>query len=179
MNHTDPLLNTMKQRRRRLLNRQGYRSLFLRLLFFVFAAWLLFTQVFLLMRVKGNDMFPAVKDGDVVFAFRLQQKYIKDDIVVYEMDGEQRVGRLAADAGDRVAMDDSGTLLVNGAVQTGEILYPTYAREGEEGEFFVPENHVYLLGDHRTQAQDSRDHGPIPKEEIKGKIITLLRRRGL
>ena len=36
-----------------------------------------------------------------------------------------------------------------------------------------------LLGDYRTQSEDSRDFGPVPLEDVQAKVITLLRRRSL
>ena len=75
--------------------------------------------------------------------------------------------------------DDTGILLVNGTAQGGEILYPTYALEGIEYPFRVPENCLFVLGDYRTQATDSRALGPIPLEDVQGKVLTILRRRGL
>ena len=124
-------------------------------------------------------MFPAVKDGDLVIVFRIQQEYAKNDVVVYTVDGETHIGRIVARATDTVMLDDSGRLLVNGTNQTGEILYPTYAKEGLTYPYLVPEDHLFLLGDYRTQTEDSRDFGPIPMEDIQGKVITILRRRGL
>ena len=38
---------------------------------------------------------------------------------------------------------------------------------------------MFLLGDYRTQTLDSRDFGAISMENVEGKVITLLRRRGL
>lgn len=166
-------------RRNRALDRQGYGSLLLRLLFLALAAWVLFSQVFLLCQVRGNAMFPAVKDGDLVIAFRIQREYAKNDVVVYSAEGETHIGRIAARAGDVVTLDDSGKLLVNGTNQSGEILYPTYAKEGITYPYQVPEGHIFVLGDYRTQTEDSRDFGPIPMDKIRGKVITLLRRRGL
>ena len=43
----------------------------------------------------------------------------------------------------------------------------------------VPEGSVYVLGDYRTNTQDSRDFGAIPIKSVQGKVITILRRRGL
>lgn len=166
-------------RRNRALDQQGYWSLLLRILFLVLAGWFMFTQVFLITQVSGNAMFPAVKDGDLVIAFRLQQEYAKNDVVVYTADGEPHIGRIAARATDVVTLDESGTLLVNGTAQSGEIMYPTYAKEGMEYPYKVPEGQVFILGDYRTQTEDSRDFGPIPMENVQGKVITILRRRGL
>lgn len=124
-------------------------------------------------------MFPAMKDGDLIIAYRLQQDYAKNDVVVYEVNGEQKVGRIVARGTDVVTLDDSGTLLVNGTVQTGDILYPTYAKEGIKYPHKVAEGHVFVLGDYRTNAEDSRDYGTVSESSVKGKIITILRRRGL
>ena len=124
-------------------------------------------------------MFPAIKDGDVVLVFRLHQAYLKDDVVAYSLDSTRHIGRIVALESDVVTMDDSGIIRVNGTVQSGEIIYPTYAKEGLIYPYRVPEGHIFVLGDHRAHAIDSRDFGPVPIEQVEGKIITLLRRRGL
>ena len=175
----DSISDIITRRQRRAVTRTGYISLTARILFLVVVVWLLLTQVFLIARSQGNDMFPSVKDGDVILAFRIQQTYFKNDLVVYQQDGKRQLGRIIASQGDIVALDDSGTFRVNGTVQTGEIIYPTYAKEGLIYPYRVPEGHVFLLGDNRPQAIDSRDFGPVPMTQVEGKVITLLRRRGL
>ena len=155
------------------------RSLAVRLAVFAAVLWVLLTQVYLVTQASGSEMFPAVKDGDLVIAFRLQGDYAKDDVVVYTVDGQRRVGRVVARETDVITLDDSGTLLVNGTVQSGEILYPSYAKEGITYPYTVPEGHVFILGDYRTQTEDSRDHGPIPMEDVEAKVITILRRQGI
>ena len=169
----------IKKRRDKLALKEGYIGLLLRIVLLASIGVLLFTQVFLIARVKGNEMFPAVKDGDLVLAFRLQQNYEKNDLISYKNDGRRRIGRVIAQENDSVKMDDSGQLLVNAAIQSGEIMYPSYPRDTLEYPYEVPEGHVFILGDYRTQAKDSRDFGAIPKKEIEGKVITILRRRGL
>lgn len=143
------------------------------------AGVILFTKIFLVTQTSGNDMFPAVKDGDLVIAFRLQKNYSKNDVVVYTVDAKQYIGRIAASAGDVVTLGDSGSMLVNGTTQNGEIMYPTYALPELEYPYEVPENNLFILGDYRTQATDSRTFGSIPLEAVEGKVITILRRRGL
>ena len=104
---------------------------------------------------------------------------MKNDVVVYTAQGTAHIGRIAARAGDVVTLDDSGTLLVNGTAQSGEILYPTYPGEALTYPYSVPQGQVFILGDYRTQAQDSRSFGPVPLTQIQAKVITILRRRGL
>jgi signal peptidase I len=169
----------IRGRRYKLAIRKGYISLLWRIVLLALVGYLLFTQVFIITQASGNAMFPAVKDGDLIIGFRLQQRYIKNDVVVYKANGNQYIGRIAARETDVVAMDESGTLLVNGTTQGGEILYQTYAKEGIGYPYTVPEGHIFILGDYRTQAQDSRDFGSISLDDVEGKVITILRRRGL
>lgn len=166
-------------RRNRLAVREGYISLLGRVVFIAAAAWLLFSQVFLLMQARGTDMFPAVKDGDLMVGYRLQREYEKNDVVVYVRDGKYCVGRIIGRQGDNITLDDTGTLLVNGTAQAGEIMYPTYAKDEVKYPYTVPEGMVFILGDYRTQAVDSRDFGAVEQKDVQAKIITILRRRSL
>jgi signal peptidase I len=169
----------IKKRRNRAALWEESINLLLRIIMIVVIGYLIFTQVFLLARVKGNEMFPALKDGDLIVGFRLQKSYEKNDIVSYKVDGVRKLGRYMAREKDVITMDESGTLRINGTIQSGEILYPTYAKDGIDYPYQVPEDHVFILGDFRTQTLDSRDYGAIPMDDIEGKVITLLRRRGL
>lgn len=169
----------IRARRIALNTKEGYQKLFCRIVVLALAVYLIFTQVFLITQNHGLGMFPAMKDGDLIIAFRLQQEYAKNDVIVCEADGKQQVARILARENDVVTMDDSGTLWINGTVQSGDILYPTYAKEGIEYPYRVQEGQVFVLGDYRTNTEDSRDYGPVPMKNVKGKIITILRRRGL
>lgn len=167
------------RRQRDAVTRNGYISLLGRILVIAIAGWIFFSQLFMLLPVSGNGMFPAVKDGDLIIGYRLQRDLYQDDVVVYE-DGERMlVGRVIARGGDVVNMGSDGVLTVNGTAQTGEIMYPTYAREGVSYPYTVPEGHIFVLGDYRTQSQDSRDFGAISLEKVTAKVITILRRRGI
>ena len=139
------------------------------------AVWILFSQVLLLCRNRELGMFPTAEYGDLVLADRLCGEYGKGDMVLYRLEGQLRLGRIAASEGDVVTMGSSGSLLVNGSIQTGRILYPTYARNNGPYAQQVPEGKVYILGDHRTQSYDSRDHGCVRVEDILGRVIAVVR----
>ena len=178
----DTLLTTSQvihKRRMAVETRKDYISLLFRIIILAAAGWILFTQVFLVTQASGNGMYPAVRDGDLLVGYRLQAEYTKDDVVIYEVDGEQRAGRILGRGTDIITIDENGTLMVNGTVQGGEIFFPTYAKEGLKYPYTVPEDTVFILGDYRTQSEDSRDFGCIPVEDVKAKIITILRRREL
>ncbi|MDD2427060.1 MAG: signal peptidase I [Eubacteriales bacterium] len=173
------LAEIIDKRRKRVLLRKDFISLAVRVLMILLVGWLLLSQVFMITQAQGSAMFPSLKDGDLILAFRLQDKYEQDDIVIYRRDGRQYIGRIAARGADIVSLDDSGSLIVNGTVQSGEIIFPTYAGEALEYPYRVPEDCIFVLGDYRTQSEDSRNFGGIPMEEVEGKVITYLRRRGL
>lgn len=176
---TTPLADTINARKNAASTRSGYLSLLMRVVFLAAVAWVLLTQVFLITQMHGQSMFPAMKDGDLIIGYRLQREYAKGDVIVYTVNGETHVGRIVARENDYVQMGDSGTLYINGMAQSGEIIYPTYAREGAAYPEQVPEDCLYVLGDYRTNTQDSRDFGPISLKDVQGKVITILRRRGL
>lgn len=120
-----------------------------------------------------------MKDGDLVLGSRLEKDYAKNDVVVYERSGTLRVGRVLARGGDIVTLSESGVVEVNGSAQSGGILYPTYPKSLISYPYAVPEDSVFILGDCRTQAEDSRDFGPVQCSAVKAKVITLIRRRRL
>ena len=162
---------------------RGYLNLLIRVIIIAAVFWLIFNYVFLITRCHGQGMYPAVKDGDLCVVFRTGisrmtgQKLAQGDIVVYKLNGKRYFGRVTATAGDTVAVD--GRVTVNGTPEGNDILYTTETGTVLEFPFQVPEETVFVLGDFRTDTQDSRDFGSIPLEYVEGKLITLLRRRGL
>lgn len=147
--------------------------------------WLLLTYAFLITQCSGQDMFPALKDGDLCVIFRqptmnlLKEKYEAGDIVAYRVDGKRHFGRVVAIGGDSVQIDANGSVTVNGVAESWEILFPTYTRGDLMTYTLVNDGTLYVLGDYRTNTEDSRDFGLIPLENVEGKVISILRRRGL
>lgn len=168
-----------RRRYRSVVTRRGYVNLLWKMAIIAAGLWVMLSQVFLVTQAKGQMMYPAIEDGDLLLVYRLRSTYSKGDVVLYQVAGEQYLGRVAARESDVVMLDEFGTITVNGTVQDGGILFPTYPREGEQYPCVIQEGTLYVLGDYRTQAQDSRDFGTIPLDHIQGKVITLLRRRGV
>lgn len=159
---------------------RGWLRLLIRVALLAAVCCLLLTQVFLLTRVHEQGMFPALKDGDLAIGFRLNKDALsKKDVIVYRVDGAQRVGRIVARGNDVVEITENGTLIVNGTPQLEEIVYPTEGGTLLEYPYRVPQGSVFVLGDFRTNTVDSRNLGAIPMESIEARIITILRRRGL
>ncbi len=173
------IARVVAKRRERITAWQETWALVRRVLILALAAWLILSQVFLVTQVEGQDMFPAVKDGDLALLYRLQRTYRRGDVTAYRQDGVLRFGRIAGMPGDQVIITPDGTLTVNGMLQSGEILFPTTPRTEERFVCDVPQGCVFILGDYRTQAVDSRDFGVVSLEDVEGKLLTLMRRREL
>ncbi|MDR2360343.1 MAG: signal peptidase I [Oscillospiraceae bacterium] len=143
---------------------------------------LLFTFMFGVFRNPDAAMAPAVKDGDMVIFYRLDKEYAAQDALVLEFEGQKQVRRVVAAAGDVVDITAEG-LLVNGALQR-EPSVNSLTQRYEEGVDFpltVKEGQVFVLGDSRANAAaaDSRIYGAVNVKDTLGKVITILRRRGI
>ena len=146
----------------------------------IVAGILIFTFVFGVHVQAGNNMFPAIKDGDLIIYYRLEQ-LIRTDAVVYKADGKHRAGRIVAGPGDVVSISEAGELSINGGVVLEEIFYATDLPEDASVEypFTVPDNSYFILNDFRSDTLDSRSFGSIDKANINGTSIFIVRRRGI
>ena len=83
-------------------------------------------------------------------------------------------------AGDTVEISGS-RLIVNGnAVIESNIFYETTEYEGfTQYPVKLGPEECFVLGDCRESAADSRYFGPVNKSEIRGTVISILRRNNL
>lgn len=172
--------NVIKQRKIEILQKEDMLS-FAKKIFVIILAVLFITNfLYGIYVVKGQSMYPAVKDGDLVIYYKATGNYIIGDVVVLKKGKSTYISRIVAYEGDIVEIGKDGTLVVNGYEQTEEIYFDTYSNlDGISFPFKVPDGSVFVLGDFRTGATDSRNFAEVYKSEILGKVITILRRRGI
>jgi signal peptidase I len=141
---------------------------------------LLSTCLFGFHRNMDPDMVPMIKDGDLVLYYRLDKDYSIGDLLLLSYNGKLQVRRVAARAGDTVDIAENG-LSINGAIQSEFNIYqPTQPYEdGIPFPLTVPEGQVFVLGDARENATDSRVYGAVKTEDTLGSVITVIRRRSL
>ena len=127
----------------------------------------------------GNNMHPAVNDGDLVITLKLQRPYL-NAAVLYRHDGKTRTGRVVGLPGNIIELSENGELLVNGAIASEDIYYPTYKAENSTVSFpyTVEEGKAFILNDYRKDTLDSRSFGAVDLSDIDGPLILSLRRRG-
>lgn len=144
----------------------------------VFAVML--TLVVSLHRMEGNRMFPSVRDGDLGIFYRLTDCHTNDVVLYTDKTGQVTAGRIIAVGGQTVEFFKDGGYEVDGAATYDEIPYKTYMSKKHSISYPVTlkEDEYFILNDFRSDTADSREYGPVKKENVKGKLLYLLRRRG-
>lgn len=139
-----------------------------------------FTFIFGMYRVNDTSMVPNVGPGDMILFYRLDKDFVVGETVVYSYNKENKIGRIVAMPGDVVNIDEKG-LVVNNSNQYEPKIYKETLpfTDGIKYPVKLKENEIFLLADNRDKSVDSRLFGPVEKKYIKGKIFTLLRRRGI
>lgn len=127
----------------------------------------------------GNNMYPSIRDGDLVVTFRPQRPFL-NAAVLYERNGKLCLGRVVGMPGHVINISWEGTLTVNGIVPAEEVFYPTYPSENGEISYpySVGEGQVFILNDFRSNTDDSRIFGGVDVKDLKGPLLLSMRRRG-
>lgn len=140
-------------------------------------------------RVVSESMVPTFQPGDLLVRVPLDdpEADIRHGMVIlYEHfegmpvgePGELFLFRAMALPGDRISLRGD-TLRVNGRVVPGPYVtyeWPSGPRperlpsQSEIAVMVVPAGTVFVLGDNRFNAIDSRFHGPIPMERVRGYV---------
>ena len=127
-------------------------------------------------KVEGTSMLPGLDDQERIFinkfVYRLEP-IERGDIVVFRYPrdlSKSYIKRVIGMAGDHVRIDD-GAVYVNGRRIMEPYVPILYADLRSYPEIVVPEHSYFLLGDHRTMSDDSRDFGPVSEEFIYGKAV--------
>lgn len=160
---------------------RALRNFLVRLFLLITVIGILFGVVFGLTPMANADMQPAVCAGDLMLYYRLDKNLKSDDVVVFQKEDIQYTGRIVAVPGDVVEITDESELMVNkNTVMEDNIFYTTPAYDSEvEYPLALKEDQYFILCDNREGAKDSRSFGVVDTSEIKGKVITIVRRSGI
>lgn len=97
--------------------------------------WILSKHVIHIQRAQGNQMAPAVKDGDLCIFLKTGNYQVNDLIAYEDSDGRKRVGRIIAMEDDldsyRIVMDDNNDGMVKKEHLYGKIIF-LFRRRGFE-----------------------------------------------
>ena len=126
----------------------------------------------------SNSSYPMIKDGDLCLTYKFAKLSLGDEIA-YKKDGKIKFGRIVAMPGDVIDMNEDH-ITINGYGAYDDAVYETTA-EGASITFpyNVPGDTYFVLNDYRDDITDSRTYGGISKSETRGKVILVLRLRGI
>lgn len=180
LNKKTRLAAAIDERKKKAEYRNSLRSLITELLVVILILTAIFSFVFGITVQHGNDMYPAVKDGDIILYYRTS-KLLNTEAVVYDVEGKTYVGRVAAGPGSQISMTGDMQVTVDGIlmpIDTANGIYTkTYADETAKYPLTLEDDAYFVLGDNRDEAKDSRQFGQIHKRNIDGRVITVIRRR--
>lgn len=125
------------------------------------------------LRIYGTSMAPTLENGNIVVSVK-QSEFQPGDIIAFYYNNKILIKRVIAGPGDWVNIDEDGTVYVN-----DEKLEEPYLTEQAFGEcdielpYQVPENRLFVMGDHRSVSIDSRTMsvGCVAEEQIVGKLV--------
>src|SRR2546426_10407413 len=127
-------------------------------------------------KVEGTSMMPSLDDQERIFVNKFvyrMEPIRRGDIVVFHYPRDPSksfIKRVIGLAGDHIRID-AGQVFVNGESLEEDYVPADYADQRSYPEFIVPANAYFLLGDHRTMSNDSRDFGAVQQKFIYGKAV--------
>jgi len=144
----------------------------------VFIALVVILFLYQPVKVEGTSMMPSLEDQERVFINKFLYRFRfgeveRGDTVVFWFPGDPTksyIKRVIGLPGDRVEIR-SGHVLVNGRMLDEPYVPEEYRDRATFGPVLVPEDHFYVLGDHRSSSNDSRSWGPVPRAAIYGKAV--------
>ncbi|GAA2937304.1 signal peptidase I [Enterococcus raffinosus] len=160
--------------------KQELFSLVVKLAILLTLAYFVVHFVYGITRYPDDSMVPAVKSGDVALYYRLNKNYVASDVVALEYENDLQLRRVVAIEGDTVDITEEG-LEINNHLQAEHQIYEETLpyTEGIDYPVKIGTGEVFVLGDKREAAIDSRVYGPIKTKDTLGKVITILRRRSI
>ena len=153
----------------------------------VVLSWGLRTFVFQAYEIPSGSMEETIMPGDMVFSEKItyySSSPQPGDIVTFADPDPVQAGRILikrviAVGGQTVDLQD-GRVYVDGKLQDepytrGEPSYPLTPEYGTEINYpyTVPEGGLWVMGDNRTNSQDSRYFGAIKASTVTGKAIFI------
>ncbi len=142
----------------------------------------IFTYIFAgqLLRVTGDSMVPNFHNGEQIIAEKISLRFEepkRGEVVIFKhpMSPEKlMIKRVIALPGETIKISSDNKVYINNQplnepyLETNTLTMPGKVLKEDE-EFKVPQNSYILMGDNRSNSSDSREWGPITRNDMVGK----------
>ncbi len=119
--------------------------------------------------VDGPSMEPTFFEGDAVVVFHGPGlAYAEGDIVIIDRTDKLLIKRLIGLPGDHITVSSMGVFL------NGTLIESYVADFHVPLDLDIPEGYCFVLGDNRTQSNDSRYFGLISESDLLGKVVVKI-----
>ena len=129
-------------------------------------------------KVEGTSMLPGLEDQERIFINKFVYKWepiSRSDIVVFRYPrdpSKSYIKRVIAVGGDRVVID-KGRVYVNGDLLREPYVPAQFLDFRSYPETVVSKNSYFVLGDHQSMSNDSRDFGAVDRTYVSGKAVFI------
>lgn len=142
---------------------------------------LIYWQVAQPHKVSGNSMIPTFKNNDYILTDKVTYRFSSPkhgDIIVLKNprdESQDFIKRIIALPGDTITVQ-GGLVYINNQLLSEKYLSLNFStpngnflRDGEE--IKAGQNQFFVFGDNRNASSDSREWGPVTREEIVGRVV--------
>jgi len=151
------------------------------LMFFLILLMFFKTFVFTVFVVDGHSMEPTLHDQDFImidtWGYNYQPVERFDVVVFKRRDGSYFVKRVIGLPGETIQYYQHTLYINNQPIKEDYLTKEEFSmmvdfdlRTIQEGQV-IPEDHYFLLGDHRSRSLDSRNFGLVHKKQLTGKVM--------
>ncbi len=145
----------------------------------IFASIYLFVAQF--HKVSGNSMIPTMQNGDYLITEKISYRFRDPkygEIVVLKNprdESQDFIKRIIAVPGDTIQISNNKIYINNRPLEEkylpAETKSPAGAFVNEGATIKAAGNQYFVVGDNREHSSDSREWGPVTKEEIVGRAF--------
>lgn len=126
--------------------------------------------------VDGRSMNPTVNHGDRLMVnklFFMKKNITRGDIIDFYVPSAKKyyLKRVIGVEGDTVEIIKDRVYLNGEMLEENYVSTNVTTPHNENTKWVVPQGHVFVLGDNRSNSRDGRDLGTIPRSDIVGKIV--------
>lgn len=135
-----------------------------------------FSHVLQVVRYSGDSMQPSLRNRQMLVLHKTQDVE-EGDIIAFYFNNQILVRRVICGSEKQISMESNGTVLINAqALREDYVAHPSIGQCNISFPSYVPQDHVFVMGDNRAVSMDSRlkEIGTVPRDRIIGKVLLAI-----